>query len=80
MEDFSAEAVKLFVGQVPRHMTEEELLPMFKEAGPVQEIIIIKDKTTKASRGKLFKTNLLGQLFLFRLSVSVCVNFQEQPS
>ena len=63
MEDVSGEAVKLFVGQVPSHMTEEELLPMFKEAGPVQEIIIIKDKTTKASRGKLLKNHFRSHPF-----------------
>lgn len=48
------ESVKLFVGQVPKNMTEEQLLAMFKSAAVVDEINIIKDKVTKASRGCCF--------------------------
>ncbi|KAG6785143.1 hypothetical protein POTOM_010868 [Populus tomentosa] len=48
------ESVKLFVGQVPKHMTEDELLAMFKEFALVDEVNIIKDKTTRASRGCCF--------------------------
>lgn len=50
----TADTVKLFVGQVPRHMTEEQLLPIFQEAGAVRELSVIKDKATKASRGCCF--------------------------
>lgn len=45
------ESVKLFVGQVPRHMTEEELMALFNEVSLVDEVSVIKDKVTKASRG-----------------------------
>jgi hypothetical protein len=45
------ESVKLFVGQVPKHMTEAELLAMFQEVAIVDEVTVIKDKATKASRG-----------------------------
>ncbi|XP_050237805.1 RNA-binding protein BRN1 [Mercurialis annua] len=48
------EIVKLFVGQVPKHMTEAQLLSMFKEFSLVDEVNIIKDKTTRASRGCCF--------------------------
>ncbi|XP_057965890.1 RNA-binding protein BRN1 [Malania oleifera] len=48
------ESVKLFVGQVPKHMTEAQLLAMFKEFALVDEVNIIKDKTTRASRGCCF--------------------------
>ncbi|XP_061366450.1 RNA-binding protein BRN1 [Gastrolobium bilobum] len=50
----SEESVKLFVGQVPKHMTEDELLGMFKEFALVDEVNIIKDKATRASRGCCF--------------------------
>ncbi|XP_015575686.1 RNA-binding protein BRN1 isoform X2 [Ricinus communis] len=50
----SEESVKLFVGQVPKHMTEVQLLAMFKEFALVDEVNIIKDKTTRASRGCCF--------------------------
>ncbi|KAK7259448.1 hypothetical protein RIF29_25055 [Crotalaria pallida] len=50
----SEESVKLFVGQVPKHMTEDELLAMFKDFALVEEVNIIKDKATRASRGCCF--------------------------
>ncbi|KAF9623155.1 hypothetical protein IFM89_037736 [Coptis chinensis] len=48
------ESVKLFVGQVPKHMSEAELVCMFKEVALVDEVNVIKDKTTRASRGCCF--------------------------
>ncbi|GAB2220268.1 hypothetical protein Droror1_Dr00007912 [Drosera rotundifolia] len=49
------ESVKLFVGQVPKHYTEAELLAVFNELSlEVEEVNIIKDKNTKASRGCCF--------------------------
>ncbi|KAF5744171.1 RNA-binding protein-defense related 1 isoform 2 [Tripterygium wilfordii] len=48
------ESVKLFVGQVPKHMTEAQLLALFKEFALVDEVNIIKDKATRASRGCCF--------------------------
>ncbi|MCD7468026.1 condensin subunit [Datura stramonium] len=52
--EHSEESVKLFVGQVPKQMTEEQLLAMFKEFAVIDEVNIIKDKTTRASRGCCF--------------------------
>ncbi len=49
------DAVKLFVGQLPRQLTEQQLATVFSEAGTVYEINIIKDKVTKQSRGKRMK-------------------------
>ncbi|CAN8295775.1 unnamed protein product [Cochlearia groenlandica] len=46
--------VKLFVGQVPKHMTETQLLALFEEISIVDEVNIIKDKITRASRGCCF--------------------------
>ncbi|CAK9175884.1 unnamed protein product [Ilex paraguariensis] len=50
----SDESVKLFVGQVPKHMTEAQLIEMFEEFALVDEVNIIKDKATRASRGCCF--------------------------
>ncbi|KAG2603240.1 RNA-binding protein BRN1-like [Panicum virgatum] len=47
-------SVKLFVGQVPKHMTEAELLALFREVAAVDEVTVIKDKVTKVSRGCCF--------------------------
>ncbi|KAF1892121.1 hypothetical protein Lal_00036477 [Lupinus albus] len=54
MAEMKKESVKLFVGQVPKHMTEDELVTMFKEFALVEEVNIIKDKATRASRGCCF--------------------------
>ncbi|KAJ9543111.1 hypothetical protein OSB04_022818 [Centaurea solstitialis] len=51
----SDESVKLFVGQVPKHMTESQLSAIFEEVAiVVDEVNIIKDKATRASRGCCF--------------------------
>lgn len=54
----SPECVKLFVGQVPKHMTESQLVSLFDEVGigNIQEVNIIKDKLSKTSRGCCFIT------------------------
>ncbi|KAG2330761.1 hypothetical protein Bca4012_019629 [Brassica carinata] len=48
------ESVKVFVGQIPRHMSESQLLTLFQEFAVVDEVNIIKDKITRASRGCCF--------------------------
>ncbi|KAF6176597.1 hypothetical protein GIB67_034459 [Kingdonia uniflora] len=48
------ESVKLFVGQVPKHMNEAELLSLFKEFALIDQVNIIKDKATRVSRGCCF--------------------------
>lgn len=64
----SEESVKLFVGQVPKHMTEVQLLAMFKEFALVDEVNIIKDKATRASRGSLPLSLTFSNLLLLSLS------------
>lgn len=48
------DSVKLFVGQVPKHMTEQQLSSMFEEFAIIEQVNIIKDKATRASRGCCF--------------------------
>lgn len=59
----SDDTVKLFVGQVPKHMTEQQLIAMFKEFALVDEVNIIKDKATRASRGSYFHHDFTHSLF-----------------
>lgn len=49
-------SVKLFVGQIPRTMTEQDLAPVFSEVCFVCDITIIRDRATGASRGCAFVT------------------------
>lgn len=45
-----ADSPKLFVGQIPRAMTETELMALMEEFGPVFELVIMKDKVRNAFR------------------------------
>ncbi|XP_010494568.1 PREDICTED: probable WRKY transcription factor 16 isoform X2 [Camelina sativa] len=47
-------SVKLFVGQIPKHMLESQLLTFFQEFAVVNEVKIIKEKSTGVSRGCCF--------------------------
>lgn len=45
---------KLFVGNVPYQITEDELKSAFSEAGTVESVAIITDKMTGRPRGFVF--------------------------
>lgn len=44
--------IKMFVGQVPRSMDENDLKRMFEQYGRVHSINVLRDKATGASKGK----------------------------
>lgn len=46
--------VKLFVGQVPPEMTEDDLKSIFLDYGDVKEVIILKNRATGLSKGAGF--------------------------
>lgn len=50
----SPDAIKLFVGNVPKSCTEEQLLPLFQSVGKVVELVIVHDKVTHESKGSAF--------------------------
>lgn len=43
--------MKLYVGNLPNNMTEDELTSEFKEYGEIQSLKIITDRETGRSRG-----------------------------
>lgn len=48
--------IKMFVGQVPRTMDENDLRQMFEEFGRVHQINVLRDKITGVSKGCCFVT------------------------
>ncbi|KAJ0175789.1 hypothetical protein K1T71_008948 [Dendrolimus kikuchii] len=48
--------IKMFVGQVPRSMDENDLRQMFEEFGRVHQINVLRDKITGVSKGCCFVT------------------------
>ena len=62
LEDNSTETgssstnAKLFVGQVPKRMTESDLIPIFGPYGPLADISIIRDRYSNGHRGCAFVT------------------------
>lgn len=42
---------KLFLGQIPKHMNEDELTPLFQPYGNIVELAVIRDKASGTHRG-----------------------------
>ncbi|XP_048769007.1 CUGBP Elav-like family member 2 isoform X4 [Ostrea edulis] len=50
------DAIKMFVGQIPRSMDENDLRKMFEEFGAVFQLNVLRDKATGQSKGCCFVT------------------------
>eukprot|EP00210_Caulerpa_lentillifera_P004096 g3907.t1 len=50
----NSDAMKLFVGNIPKSYTADSLRPLFESIGSVVELVVVRDKLTDESKGSAF--------------------------
>lgn len=58
-----ADAIKLFIGQVPRTWDDKDLRPYFESYGQIHELTVLRDRLTRSHKGNFSGIILEGFFF-----------------
>lgn len=67
--EVDSDAIKMFVGQIPRNWDETDCIKLLEEFGPIHQLNILKDKNSAVSKGDLIKylTLAISDNFLYNV-------------
>lgn len=57
-----ADAIKLFIGQVPKTWDDKDLRPYFESYGQIHELTVLRDRLTRSHKGN-FRSIILAGFF-----------------
>ncbi len=52
------DAIKLFVGMLPKHLDVADLRPVFEPYGEIHDLAVLKDRATGISKGLLVSSSI----------------------
>lgn len=72
-----ADAIKMFIGQIPKSWNENDVRIYFEQYGPIYMVNVLRDKVTKHSRGtkyiKIHKSHNAPDKIAWSLYTSFCL-------